>query len=385
MEPLDHEARDVAEEIPRLIAFAGPTTSSTPPGETSERRPEQNGASRAGERDRPRFRTLAPVTTAQENLLSLSDYTFQRTRTRLEGLTDEEYLWEPVPDCWTIRPRPGGGYAADWAVPLTGTGPFTTIAWRLWHLINCYGAQRNATWLGLRSRSGEDIPAPGVTSDAAFAELEAPATATAARTALDAAHDFWRGCLLEVTEEGLSEKLGAVAGEYADSDRAGFVLHMLDEFIHHGAEIALLRDLYRAQREAQGRDPLVRALFAGDRDAVAAAQQRDPSALDEARQQHPDLVVEAASSGRWDAVAVLLDFGFAADVDEGAGPLHHAAGAGRLEVVRLLVEHGADINRSDPNWGATPKGWAEYFGHRDVVEYLAGLAMASGGGRSVSG
>jgi hypothetical protein len=26
-------------------------------------------------------------------------------RPRLEGLTDEEYLWEPVADCWSLRPR----------------------------------------------------------------------------------------------------------------------------------------------------------------------------------------------------------------------------------------------------------------------------------------
>ena len=309
------------------------------------------------------------MTTAQENLLSLSDHTFQRTRTRLEGLTDDEYLWEPAPDCWTIRPRRGGGFEADWAVPLTGTGPFTTIAWRLWHLINCYGAQRNAAWLDVRAGSGAVIPATAVTSDAAFAELEPSATAAAALTALDASHDFWRGCLLAVTDERLGEKLGPVAGQYADSDRAGFVLHMLDEFIHHGAEIALLRDLYRAQRDAEERDPVVRVLLAGDRHAAAAVEQ---SALDEARQRHPDLVLEAASSGRWDAIGFLLDAGFAADVDDGgASPLHHAAGAGRLDVVKLLVEHGADTNRSDPNWHATPQGWAEYFRHRDVAEYLA--------------
>ena len=26
-------------------------------------------------------------------------------RPRLEGMTDEEYLWEPVPGAWSIRPR----------------------------------------------------------------------------------------------------------------------------------------------------------------------------------------------------------------------------------------------------------------------------------------
>ena len=26
-------------------------------------------------------------------------------RPRLDGLTDNEYLWEPVPGCWSLRPR----------------------------------------------------------------------------------------------------------------------------------------------------------------------------------------------------------------------------------------------------------------------------------------
>jgi ankyrin repeat protein len=169
----------------------------------------------------------------------------------------------------------------------------------------------------------------------------------------------------------LGEKLGPIGGQYADSDRAGFVFHMLDEFIHHGAEIALLRDLHRAEREAHERDPLVRALLAGDAATVTAAHAEDLSALDRARTSHPDLILEAVSSGRWHAVELLLESGFAADVKEGAGPLHHAAGAGRLDVVKLLVDHGADIHRTDPNWRASAKSWAEYFRHRDVVEYLA--------------
>jgi hypothetical protein len=42
---------------------------------------------------------------------------------------------------------------------------------------------------------------------------------------------------------GLADRLGPVAGPYADSDKGAFVLHQIDEMIHHGAELALLRDL----------------------------------------------------------------------------------------------------------------------------------------------
>ena len=66
-------------------------------------------------------------------VISLSGYVYDRTRRRLEGLTDQEYLWEPVPGCWTIRPDDVRVFRAEngsLSVPA-----FTTIAWRLWHLV----------------------------------------------------------------------------------------------------------------------------------------------------------------------------------------------------------------------------------------------------------
>jgi hypothetical protein len=38
--------------------------------------------------------------------------------------------------------------------------------------------------------------------------------------------------------------MGPVAGPYAEADAASLVLHQLDEQIHHGAELGVLRDLY---------------------------------------------------------------------------------------------------------------------------------------------
>jgi hypothetical protein len=33
------------------------------------------------------------------DVIALSDYVCERTRDRLDGLTDTEYFWEPVPSC----------------------------------------------------------------------------------------------------------------------------------------------------------------------------------------------------------------------------------------------------------------------------------------------
>jgi hypothetical protein len=52
-----------------------------------------------------------------------------------ETLTDEEYLWEPVPGCWSIRPTgPGGRGEIEQAWPDPEPAPVTKIASRLSHL-----------------------------------------------------------------------------------------------------------------------------------------------------------------------------------------------------------------------------------------------------------
>jgi hypothetical protein len=78
----------------------------------------------------------------KHDLISLSDHVFGRTRTRLADLTDPEYFWEPVPGCWSVRVGQDDVAATDWE-PHSKASPFTTIAWRLWHLVDCYGADRN--------------------------------------------------------------------------------------------------------------------------------------------------------------------------------------------------------------------------------------------------
>jgi hypothetical protein len=40
--------------------------------------------------------------------------------------------------------------------------------------------------------------------------------------------------------------MGPVAEAFAESTRAAFILHELDELIHHGAEIGTMRDVSRA-------------------------------------------------------------------------------------------------------------------------------------------
>ncbi len=72
----------------------------------------------------------------------------------LEGLTDEEYLWEPVADCWTLHPTDDGQVLYDHAWPPPRPSPFTTIAWRLCHIgVGCLANRASRLF-------PETVPAP---------------------------------------------------------------------------------------------------------------------------------------------------------------------------------------------------------------------------------
>jgi hypothetical protein len=283
-------------------------------------------------------------------LQSVSDDVWQRTRARVDGLTDEEYHWEPAPGCWSVRQRGDGSWMAEGPLPRPDLEPFTTIAWRLWHLIDMYGEDRAPKWL--------DLPPQGAPIGLDDPDGAPPATAAAAIALLDKAHDRWDAHLTLVDDERLAGINGPVAGQYADRTRAAYVLHMLDEFIHHSAEIALLRDLWRWQATVDD-DPIVERIIRGDR-----------SVLDDIGAPTAELVDRAAAYGRWDLVLGLVERGAPVSTT-GQTPLHLAAGAGELEVVRVLLDHGADPTATDPTFHATPTQWAAFLRHPEMVTYLA--------------
>src|SRR5690242_2576824 len=78
-------------------------------------------------------------------------------RPRLDGLTDDEYFWSPADDNWNVRPRGTstapvtagtGDFTIDFAFPQPEPPPFTTIAWRLGHVVVGVLAMRNAAHFG---------------------------------------------------------------------------------------------------------------------------------------------------------------------------------------------------------------------------------------------
>lgn len=160
-------------------------------------------------------------------------------RPRLDGLTDAEYLWEPVPGAWNVRPRDphssapqrgSGPMTLDFAFPAPVPAPVTTIAWRLAHVIvGCLGI-RAANHFGGAPCSADTFP---------YA-----ATAAEALAQLDTAYAAWLAGVRGLDDAGLARPIGPAEGPFAAEPMVTLVLHINREVIHHGAEIALLRDLY---------------------------------------------------------------------------------------------------------------------------------------------
>ncbi len=135
---------------------------------------------------------------------------------------------------------------------------------------------------------------------------------------------------------------------------------MLDEFIHHGAEIALLATSGAGSTRPLPTIPESNGSSAATRACSTSSTVEPPTA---------DLVDQAAGYGRWDLVIGLVQRG-APISTTGRTPLHLAAGAGELEVVKTLLDHGADPAVTDPEFHATPLQWAEFLRRRAVSEYL---------------
>jgi hypothetical protein len=152
-----------------------------------------------------------------------------RLQQRLAGMSDAEFFWEPASGCWTVRQHPAlaGRWEIDYDWPPPEPPPLTTIAWRLVHVAN-------GNWIYWEHAFGSGVRM--------FPDLVVPGSADAARA-------YWRD-----SREPISSWLGHATDEQLQQMRPSHlgrprsagdvVMTLIDEQAHHGAEMALLRDLY---------------------------------------------------------------------------------------------------------------------------------------------
>lgn len=131
--------------------------------------------------------------------------------------------------------------------------------------------------------------------------------------------------------------------------------------------------------ELDSKEAFAAACVAGRGDDARAFLRRDPKLLEGlGLHGRTELVHKAVEARRPEAVRLMAELGFESSTVTCNRPLHDAAWAGALERVKLLLELGADPGVRDRSCNATPLGWAEHNGQREVAEYLAELATTSG-------
>lgn len=117
----------------------------------------------------------------------------------------------------------------------------TTIAWRLVHVgAGCF-ANRASTFFGDGS-----VPDDADMADPRHLPTDLPGSADEAIAFLERTYRQWHTGISSLDEEGLRTPLGRKGGRYAKDPMAALIVHINREVMHHGAEIGLLRDLYRA-------------------------------------------------------------------------------------------------------------------------------------------
>jgi hypothetical protein len=167
------------------------------------------------------------------SIVTAFDVVWARLLARIDGLGNDEYFWAPVPGCWSLRRDHEGRWILDGeggGRPAPDPSPITTIAWRIGHLGG----------LALGGFTARRFGAGTFTLD----EMQFPGRAADAIAFLDANYRRWRDGMVELDDAQWWSTLGPGWGPYAESSTADLALHVLDEVVHHGAEIGLLRDLY---------------------------------------------------------------------------------------------------------------------------------------------
>ncbi|MGH9246699.1 MAG: ankyrin repeat domain-containing protein [Acidimicrobiales bacterium] len=151
--------------------------------------------------------------------------------------------------------------------------------------------------------------------------------------------------------------------------------------LHGHTEIAeLLRRAGAAPVPLTPVEELRAACMRADRVAVDRLLHGEPDLARQLRDRWPDLMGSAASLGRIDVLRLLVDLGFDLNPANRRTPLHEAAYHGRLDVVRELIALGADPTMRDCDHDSTPLGWAQYNRQEEVAAYLAPLTSQGVGG-----
>jgi len=189
-------------------------------------------------------------------MLFIELYTLNRA---WNGLTDDEFLWEPFADSWGVRrradcrtstPFAAGDWVADFDEPLViaaiegrAIEPITTIGWLFWHVGSQPARLVDLDFLGGTQATESGWTSPYISEHPAF---------TTAADAVEAMRAGWR-TLDQALRASTDEQLEQTTRFWSYGDDpplptfgAQVIASVLNEISHHGTQICMLRDLYRA-------------------------------------------------------------------------------------------------------------------------------------------
>lgn len=135
-------------------------------------------------------------------------------------------------------------------------------------------------------------------------------------------------------------------------------------------EIAELLVRYGAERQEvvlEDEDQFIAACLRLDRDEVQRSLAQHPEYL-----HSPRAIFAAARKDRADVVAFLLDLGTPIEVEDAKKqrPLHVAAANDALQVAKLLIDRGAELDVYELNYSNTPLDFARYHDYPRMIELL---------------
>ncbi len=167
-----------------------------------------------------------PTTEISDVILASMDRMYGQLVQRLDGLTAAEFLWEPVGGMWSVRDIDGQPVVDGAGDREADPPPMPTIAWRLWHIaIDCFDDYT-------RRFGGDDSDAPASWTfdpDEAIALVD----------------EKWKAYRATIASRDFFDQLGPNWEHWAESCVADMAMHASNEFVHHAAEIGLMRDWYR--------------------------------------------------------------------------------------------------------------------------------------------
>ena len=240
-----------------------------------------------------------------------------------------------------------------------GADPYDSQA-----LYNTSIARDDTTWLDLLWTASEQ-------RDRLAKWRENPATSIGGNVPTNAL-DYLLGNAVAFNHLRRSEWL-LMHGANADGVHAYSNRPLMEEALINGhATMAELLVSHGAKaRQLDGQAAFQAACMQLDRDAARSLAEQHAECL-----HNPAPMLIAARQGRADVVALLLELGMDVDIADEIEQrgLQVAVAGGSLEVVKLLVAHGADIDRPTTSFGGGAMGYAAHFERRDIAAFLAPLS-----------